>query len=143
LKRAAASAANDAYQGAFEAVGSVLIACAFGYWVDRYWDTSPIGLLVGAVIGFAAMVLRLMRMGKEIYPDGDGMQTPATGEVHIEVDADLGTGEAPGLSGALRDDAATTKITKSTEPTESARAMAKEEVDTGNGDDEEWNGKRE
>jgi len=98
LKRAAASAGSDAYQGAFEAVGSVLIACALGYWVDRSWGTAPIGLLVGAVIGFAAMVVRLMRMGKELHPEGDaGASGPAIGD-------DLGTGEAPGLSAALRDE---------------------------------------
>jgi hypothetical protein len=98
LKRAAASKGTDAYQGAFEAVGSVLIACALGYWVDYRWDTAPIGLLVGAIVGFAAMVVRLLRMGQEVYPGGDA------GAPGASIGDDLGTGEAPGLSEALRDE---------------------------------------
>lgn len=69
FKRAAAAAGSEAYQGAFEAIGSVLIAGAFGYWVDTRWDTAPVGLLIGTAVGFAAMVLRLVRLGKEIHPD--------------------------------------------------------------------------
>ncbi len=69
LKRAAAAAGSEAYQGAFEAIGSVLIACGLGYWIDSRWDTAPIGLLTGTVVGFAAMVLRLLRLGKLIHPD--------------------------------------------------------------------------
>ena len=52
FKRVAAAAGSDAYQGAFEAIGSVLIGCAFGYWADSYWDTAPVGLLIGVVVGY-------------------------------------------------------------------------------------------
>lgn len=102
LKRAAAQAGSDAYQGAFEAVGSVLVACGVGFWVDRQWETAPYGVLVGAVVGFAAMVLRLLRLGKELHPDG-GANSPA-GSVE-EVDDDRAIGESPGISDALRVDA--------------------------------------
>ncbi len=108
VKRAAAAAGSDAYQGAFEAVGAVLIACAFGYWVDSRWDTTPYGLLIGAVVGFAAMVLRLVRLGKELHPDPDGSELesdqPKPDQSNTPVADDLGVGEAPGLSSALRDD---------------------------------------
>ena len=99
FKRAASSAGSAAYQGAFEAVGSVLVAGAIGYWVDATWDTAPWGLLVGAVVGFAAMVLRLVRLGKEVHPD-------ATDDAQAKgPDADdLGVGEAPGMSSVLRRD---------------------------------------
>lgn len=52
----------SAYQGAMEAVFSVVIAVGAGYWADETFETSPLYLLIGAVIGFGAMVLRLVRM---------------------------------------------------------------------------------
>ena len=65
-----------AYEGAFEAVVSVIIATTVGYFADGYFDSSPIGLFTGVVLGFAAMVLRLVRLGKELGytdpPDGAG-----------------------------------------------------------------------
>lgn len=108
LKRAAASAGSSAYQGVFEAVGSILIACVGGYWIDRYFETAPVGLLIGAAVGFGAFVLRLVRLGKELHPDGDAGRA-AAGEMPTpgpQADAEdgLGFGESPGLSGALRDD---------------------------------------
>ena len=57
-----------AYQGAVEAVLAVVISIAFGYWIDTRLDSSPVGLLVGAVIGFGAMVLRLVRLGRALNP---------------------------------------------------------------------------
>ena len=112
MKRAAAAAGSDAYQGALEAVGAVLIACAFGYWVDSRWDTTPYGLVIGAVVGFAAMVLRLLRLGKELHPDPDssedasevGSNEPKPGHPMTRVADDLGVGEAAGMSSVLRDD---------------------------------------
>ena len=76
MKRASARAGSDAYQGAFEAVGAVLVACGIGFFVDGRWDTRPWGVVVGVVIGFAAMVLRLVRLGHELHPEWqeDGQQ---------------------------------------------------------------------
>jgi F0F1-type ATP synthase assembly protein I len=45
-----------------EAVLSVPIAVGFGYWADTHFETSPRYLLLGAVIGFSAFVVRLTRM---------------------------------------------------------------------------------
>lgn len=130
LKRAAASAGSSAYQGVFEAVGSILIGCGLGFWFDRSFETGPIGVLVGAAIGFGAFVLRLMRLGKELHPDGvagraaSGADAVAQHEVPARTSAgaaadsgagrsggamgdeddDLGVGEAPGMSDVLRDD---------------------------------------
>jgi len=104
FKRVAAAAGSDAYQGAFEAVGSVLIGCGFGYWVDSYWDTAPVGLLTGVIVGFAAMVLRLVRLGKELHSDSVGTESSKSGESTTRVADDLGVGEAPGMSSVLRDD---------------------------------------
>lgn len=33
-----------------------------GYWVDRQFESAPVGLIVGSVVGFLAMLLRVMRM---------------------------------------------------------------------------------
>ena len=120
VKRAAASAANDAYQGAFEAVFAVLVGAGAGYWVDRRFGTTPYGVIVGVVIGFAAMVLRLLRMGRDLPPgpsggagvDASGRPSEAPqGGPRTEVDRmdgadeDRGPAEALGLSDIWRDDA--------------------------------------
>jgi hypothetical protein len=134
VKRAAGSLAGDAYQGAIEAVMAVLVGAAAGYWVDRRWGTTPYGVLVGVVVGFAAMVLRLLRMGREI-PLGDvperigsaetgesmgsvgskgrpeagqtgrGAAGEGGSEVGSGVGEDRGPAEMPGLSDVWRDDA--------------------------------------
>jgi len=52
------------YQGAFEAVFALLIAAGFGYWLDGYFDTAPVLLLIGTAIGFASFTLRLLRLGR-------------------------------------------------------------------------------
>ena len=102
LKRVSSRAGSDAYQGALEAVGAVLIACGFGYWFDRSWDTRPWGLIVGIGIGFAAMVLRLLRLGQELNFD-----EPFARKENLESgahDDDLGIGHSPGMSDALREE---------------------------------------
>lgn len=101
VKRAAASAAGDAYQGAFEAVMAVLVGAGFGYWVDRRWETTPYGVIVGVVIGFAAMVLRLLRMRDELPPPpagaGPGVDaSPGSG-------SDRGPAEMPGVADLWND----------------------------------------
>ena len=53
-----------AYQGAFEAVFAILVAVGLGYWADSHFGTHPRLLLVGVVVGFAAFVLRLVRLGR-------------------------------------------------------------------------------
>jgi ATP synthase protein I len=102
VKRAAASAAGDAYQGAFEAVLAVLVGAGIGYWVDSRWDTTPYGVLTGVVIGFAAMVLRLLRLGRELVPGTDAKAAP---EANADSDGDRGPAESPALSDVWRDDA--------------------------------------
>lgn len=55
-----------AYQAALEAVFSIPVAGGLGYWADAHFGTGPILLLVGLVLGFAAFVVRLVRMRKLI-----------------------------------------------------------------------------
>ncbi|MDP6980044.1 MAG: AtpZ/AtpI family protein [Myxococcota bacterium] len=53
---------SAAYQGAVEAALAVPIAAGIGWWCDRQFESQPIGLLIGVVIGFAAMLLRVLRL---------------------------------------------------------------------------------
>jgi len=71
LARAATSGRGAAYEGAMEAIFAILISVGLGYWADQHFGTEPTWLIVGAVIGFAAFVLRLFRMGKLIQETGD------------------------------------------------------------------------
>jgi F0F1-type ATP synthase assembly protein I len=60
-----------AYQGAFEAVLSILIGAGLGAWADHGFGTSPILLLVGLVVGFGAFVLRLVQLGQKLEAASD------------------------------------------------------------------------
>ena len=68
LARSSSSARGKAYQGALEAVFSIVIATLVGYWADQRFGTSPRYLIVGAVVGFCSFVLRLVRMRGLIEP---------------------------------------------------------------------------
>jgi F0F1-type ATP synthase assembly protein I len=65
------------YQGAFEAVIALLIAAVIGYWLDGYFDTAPVLLLIGTAIGFASFTLRLLRLGRWMH----GADSDESGEV--------------------------------------------------------------
>jgi F0F1-type ATP synthase assembly protein I len=58
------SAQAKAYNSVFEAVGAIIIAALMGWFADDYFGTKPRYLIIGVIIGFAAFVLRLMRMAK-------------------------------------------------------------------------------
>lgn len=66
----AGSKAGSAYQGAMESVFAIVIATGIGYWADTRFGTSPRWLIVGAIVGFAAFVLRLARMAKLVQDPG-------------------------------------------------------------------------
>jgi F0F1-type ATP synthase assembly protein I len=62
------------YQGAMEAVLAIPIGAGLGYLADRQWESEPFGLFIGLGVGFAAFILRLVRMrppmeGPETSPD--------------------------------------------------------------------------
>lgn len=66
IANSASGAAGNAYQGAMESVFAIVIATGIGYWADDRFGTEPRWLIVGAIVGFAAFVLRLARMAKLI-----------------------------------------------------------------------------
>lgn len=101
LKKAASRSPGGAYEGAAEAVGAIIVAIGIGYWIDSRYGTTPSGVLIGAVVGFTAFVVRLLRLGKQLHPDEGGAEAgPGPG---IDED-DRGVGEQPGISGILLDD---------------------------------------
>ena len=55
-----------AYQGAFEAVASIMVGGAMGYFVDEFFDSSPLFLLVGFAFGFSAFFVRLVRLKRAL-----------------------------------------------------------------------------
>ena len=108
VERLSGRSGGGAYEGAFEAVGAILIATLFGYWFDQHFETTPAGLLVGAGIGFAAFVLRLVRLGRQLHGDETittGAETAAceaqAEEAQAERDESEGPGENPGLADVL------------------------------------------
>lgn len=46
-----------------ELVGAVAALAAVGYWIDRRFDSSPWGVLVGAGIGIVGGMWNLIRVG--------------------------------------------------------------------------------
>ena len=53
------------YQGALEAVFAIPIGAGLGYLADKTLETAPVGLLIGFALGFAAFILRVIRMRPE------------------------------------------------------------------------------
>jgi F0F1-type ATP synthase assembly protein I len=52
-----------------EAVFAIPVGVGFGWLADHQFESAPIGMLVGAGIGFAAFVLRLVRLGKDMQAE--------------------------------------------------------------------------
>jgi len=60
--QAAKRSMASAYQGAIEAVTAMVFCALAGWWIDGRLDSGPIGLFLGMGIGFAAFLLRLLRI---------------------------------------------------------------------------------
>jgi len=72
----------SAYQGAIEAVVAMVFCALAGWWIDGRFGSEPIGLFVGMGIGFAAFLLRLLR----IKAPGLGRASAAPAERADEAD---------------------------------------------------------
>lgn len=48
---------------------SAVIPIALGYWGDRSWGTTPWLVIVGACVGFVAMMQQLMWLSRKIAND--------------------------------------------------------------------------
>ncbi len=42
-----------------------VIPAVFGLWVDRYWRLAPLGVIAGAIAGFAIGLFHLLRIVSE------------------------------------------------------------------------------
>jgi F0F1-type ATP synthase assembly protein I len=60
-----------AYQGAIEAVASIMIGGGLGYFADDHFDSSPYLLLLGFAFGFGACFVRLMRLKRAMGSSGE------------------------------------------------------------------------
>lgn len=58
-----------------EAVFSIPVGVGLGWLADHQFGSAPIGLLVGAGVGFGAFVLRLVRLGREMQAATAGEET--------------------------------------------------------------------
>ncbi len=58
-----------------EAIFAILISVGLGYWADSHFGTEPVWLIVGAIIGFAAFVLRLFRLSKLVQETAEAAET--------------------------------------------------------------------
>lgn len=101
LERLAVDSSSNrgkAYQGALEAVFSIVIATLLGYWADQHFGTSPRYLITGAVVGFGSFVLRLVRMASlvEPMPAADAAEEEQTKEQTKSRAGESSTGPASG-----------------------------------------------
>jgi F0F1-type ATP synthase assembly protein I len=65
-----------AYQGAVEAVVAMVICAVAGWWIDRRFGSGPWGLFVGMAVGFAALLLRLLRIKTPTIGRADPLPRP-------------------------------------------------------------------
>jgi ATP synthase protein I len=63
--------AAEGFKIASEFVAGVLVGTAIGYGIDQLFGTTPFGLIVFLLIGFAAGVLNVIRATSK-RPGGDG-----------------------------------------------------------------------
>jgi hypothetical protein len=71
----------SAYQGAIEAVIAMAICLLVGWWVDDRFGSGPFGLFAGMVVGFAALLLRLLRIRSPGLGSGaEGRRAPPVEE---------------------------------------------------------------
>ncbi|KAB0680258.1 AtpZ/AtpI family protein [Aureimonas leprariae] len=63
--------AAEGFKIASEFVAGVFVGTAIGYGIDRLFGTTPFGLIVFLLIGFAAGVLNVIRSTSK-KPDGTG-----------------------------------------------------------------------
>ena len=56
---------------ASEFSAAIIVGAALGYGADKLLGTAPWGLLVGLILGFAAGVMNIIRVGREALASTD------------------------------------------------------------------------
>jgi ATP synthase protein I len=73
---ASASAMARGFRLSSELVGGVIVGSIIGWSIDRWLSTSPWGLMVFLMLGFAAGVLNVMRAAGVAQNGGTGDRDP-------------------------------------------------------------------
>lgn len=73
---ASASAMARGFRLSSELVGGVIVGAVIGWSIDRWLSTSPWGLMVFLMLGFAAGVLNVMRAAGVAREGGTGDRDP-------------------------------------------------------------------
>jgi len=68
--------AARAYQGVLETVLTLPAGALLGYGLDAWLGTTPIGVLVGLVLGFAAFVAGAVRLARRLNQNPDEDESP-------------------------------------------------------------------
>ncbi|HPF23761.1 MAG: AtpZ/AtpI family protein [Hyphomonas sp.] len=63
---ASLSAGSYALRYGAEFVANVFVGGFFGFWIDKFAETKPWGLLIGGAFGFAAGIRAIMRAYREL-----------------------------------------------------------------------------
>jgi F0F1-type ATP synthase assembly protein I len=84
--------------------GSVLLYVGLGYLVDRWLDTSPVYLLVGACVGMVTFFIQLVRVVKRMNEQTARNMAGKTFEGDFSSWTDEADPDAPAESGLSRDD---------------------------------------
>ena len=88
LPKPASTPTGRAFEGAFEAAISVVIAFIIGHYADQYFGTDPALTFIGFVLGGIAAFRRLLRIGN---PPPEGPSSGAGSERGSD-----GNGSTPG-----------------------------------------------
>jgi ATP synthase protein I len=48
-------------------VGSILVGIFAGRWVDQKWDTEPLFLIIGLLLGLAAGIYAMLRLIQHFF----------------------------------------------------------------------------
>jgi len=65
-----------------EAVFAILVAGGLGYWADEHFGRGPLFLVIGVAVGFAAFVVRLLRLGEQMkeFSEQEGLASGSEGD---------------------------------------------------------------
>jgi ATP synthase protein I len=48
-------------------VGSILVGIFAGRWIDQKWDTEPLFLIIGLLLGLAAGIFAMLRLIQHFF----------------------------------------------------------------------------